>query len=80
MGEKNNIAARTVVHTMTTQVELKAKSEEELLLALQVLCSSLPEGKVTLVVRISLYEQILSWRLRIWVKECWIYATNLWLW
>lgn len=60
MGEKNNIAARTVVHTMTTQVELKAKSEEELLLALQVLCSSLPEGKVTLVVRISLYEQILS--------------------
>jgi predicted RNase H-like nuclease (RuvC/YqgF family) len=31
---------------MTTQVDLKAKSEEELLLALQVLCSSLPEGIV----------------------------------
>lgn len=31
---------------MTTEIELKAKSEEELLLALQVLCSSLPEGTI----------------------------------
>lgn len=44
MSEKSNISATTTMHTMTTEVELKAKSEEELLLALQVLCSSLPEG------------------------------------
>jgi hypothetical protein len=43
ISEKSNISATTTVHTMTTQVDLKAKSEEELLLALQVLCSSLPE-------------------------------------